>query len=141
MEENTTFDEVFDMFMSMITDYDFLKFTDNELYNELVMLLRKSMAKFRNFDGKADYDMEEFTKQLTDTEMHIIALGMLSAHISPRINNSTLLKQSVSMKDYQIYSQQAHLTALIDLKNTLDRDFHYYMNVYKIDKMIQENKQ
>ena len=140
MEENTTFDEVFDMFMSMITDYDFLKFTDNELYNELVMLLRKSMAKFRNFDGKAEYDMEEFNKQLTDTEMHIIALGMLSAHISPRINNSTLLKQSVSMKDYQIYSQQAHLTALIDLKNTLDRDFHYYMNVYKIDKMIQEQQ-
>ena len=31
VEENTTFDEVFDMFMSMITDYDFLKFTDNEL--------------------------------------------------------------------------------------------------------------
>ena len=139
MEENTTFNEVYDMFMTMITDYDLLKFEDDELTAELLMLLRRSMAKFRNFDGKADYEIEEFSKQLTDTEMHIITLGMLSEHISPRINNSALLKQAVSMKDYQIYSQQAHLNTLMDLKIMLDKDFHYYMNLYKIDKLIKEN--
>ena len=127
------------MFMTMVTDYDFLKLSDDDLEEEFLMLLRKSMAKFRNFDGKADYVMGEFNRELTDTEIRIITLGMLSEHISPRINNSTLLKQSVSMKDYQIYSQQSHLTALMNLKTMLDKDFHYYMNVYKLDKLIEKS--
>ncbi|OME41506.1 hypothetical protein BSK58_14900 [Paenibacillus odorifer] len=70
-------------------------------------------------------DPIEFSSELTQEEIEIIALLMTVEWIRPRINNIELLKQSLNTKDWNFYSQANHLKELRTLKeeteNEIDR--------------------
>lgn len=136
---NTQLEEIYGLFLSNITDYDFLELSEEDLNNELAMLLKKSLAKFRYKDNiKIDDIMEEFTKELTDSEMNVISLGMLSEYLKSKIYNIELLKMSLGSKDWQMYSQANHLKELMNLKKETDADFHYYMGVLNLDNALKD---
>ena len=48
---NTQLEEIYGLFLSNITDYDFLELTEEDMNNELLMLLKKSLSKFRYKDN------------------------------------------------------------------------------------------
>lgn len=130
---NTYFQDVFDSFLASITSYEFLELNEEELTMELTMLMRKSLAKFITKKNiKADYDMEEFNRELTDIEIEIIVYGMIVEWLSPRINNIELLKPSLSSKDYQIFSQANMLKELREMKLNAEKSFHYWMGRYNL---------
>lgn len=130
---NTPFEEVFDVFLSKITDYEILKLEEEEINEELEMVLRKAFSRFVTIKKcRLDKELKEFTRELTDLEINIIATFMLSEWLKPKIYAISLLKQSLSSKDYSMYSQANHLKELIDLKTVTDKDAHYWMNRYNI---------
>jgi hypothetical protein len=128
----TSFQEVYDYFLSKITTYsEYTDLTYEELQVELQQLLRVSLSECVSFkDISADYILSEFNRDLTDLEMNIISYNMIVHYLSPKINNIELLKQSLSSKDYQIYSQANHLKELMNLRNEGIQQFHYWMNRY-----------
>lgn len=128
----TTFDEVYDYFLAKITTYDeYNNLTYSELQTELKQLLRISFAECVSFkDTSADYILEQFNRPLTDLEKNIISYNMVVHYLSPKINNIELLKQSLSSKDFQMYSQANHLRELMNLRNESSQQFHYWMNRY-----------
>lgn len=129
---NTYFQDVFDSFLASITTYEFLELSQKELTIELTMLMRKSLAKFITKKNiKADYDMEEFNRELTDIEIEIIVYGMIVEWLSPLINNIEILKPSLSSKDYKILSQ-AKLKELNERKSNAEKSFHYWMGRYNL---------
>ena len=130
---NTPFENVYSVFLSKITDYEILKLEEEEINEELEMILRKAFSRFVTIKKcKLDKDLKEFTRELTDLEINIIATFMLSEWLRPKIYSITLLKQSLSSKDFSMYSQANHLKELMDLKAITDKDAHYWMNRYGI---------
>lgn len=129
----TEFTEVYEMFLSKITDYDILKLDEDELNQEFKMLLKKALARFVYIkDVSVDYDFEQFSRELTGLEMDIISSYMVSAWISPKINSITLLHQSLSSKDFSMHSQANHLKELIELKDSTEKEAQYWTSRYSL---------
>lgn len=136
----TAFSEVYDYFLAKITTYDeYINLTQDELETELKQLLRMAFSECVSFkDTSADYVLNQFSRDLTDLEKNIISYNMVVHYLSPKINNIELLKQSLSSKDYQMYSQANHLGKLIELRNQASKDFHYWMNRYGYLKKLEK---
>lgn len=134
----TYFEDVFDSFLSKITTYDeYLSLTEDELDTELKMLLKSALARFVNKKNLiADYDMDCFNRTLDELEIEILAYGMVVSWLTPKINNIELLKQSLSSKDFNFYSQANHLKELRDLKVDAEKDFQYWIGRYTLNSMI-----
>lgn len=134
----TSFDDVFGLFLSKITTFEeYLNLSEEELNEEMKVLLRTSMAKFINKkDIILDYNSGTFNRQLSDLEIEIISLGMVSAWISPKINNIELLKQNLGSKDFTRYSQANHLKELKELKSGAEKDFLYWTNRYVLENFM-----
>lgn len=136
----TEFTEVFQFFLNMISEYSYLEFTDDELNQELTLHMRKSLANFINKKNIiADYDMEIFNRSLTDLEINIISTGMLSSYLNQKLYASSLLKQSLSSKDYQIFSNANLIAQISQLKKEADSNFQYWSQRYSLQKFVTED--
>lgn len=129
----TEFQEIYDIFLSKITDFDYTQLTQEELNEELLMMLKKGLAKFVTLKSYTiDYFMESFNRKLTILEMDIISSFMLSEYLNSKIYSISLLRQNLSSKDFAMYSQANHLKQLMDLKTETDKYAHYWMGRYNL---------
>ena len=134
----TEFTEVYDMFLSKITDYDILKLAEDELNQEFKMLLRKALARFVTIKNiRVDYDFEQFSRELTGLEIDIISSYMVSAWITPKVNSITLLRPSLSSKDYQEFSKANYLKELMALKDSSEKEAQYWASRYSLMSFTQ----
>lgn len=135
---NTPFEEIRDSLLSMITSYEYLNYTEEELNEEFCILMKRSLAKFKcKKNITPNYDMEEFDRELSELEVLVISLGMLSEWLMPKIYSVTKLKTQLSMKDYQQFSNANMLKELQSLKEITDKDFHYWMQQYSLQSRIK----
>lgn len=124
----TPFQEVYDVFLSKITDYDYLEFTEEDLKLELNQKLKSACAKIVYKDFSLDMVNECFSRELSDLEQEIVACWLVYEWINPRINNIEVLKQRLSNKDFQMYSQANHLKELRQLRKDIKKEASYLTN-------------
>lgn len=111
----TNLHELYDIFLSNITDYRILALNPEEINDTLYGYFKSARAKFYRCKKdlsvvKNDLTGEEFiSDELSYFEMEILANLMLVAHITPQLLSSENLKQSLSDKDFKIYSQANQL--------------------------------
>jgi len=135
----TEFTEVFQFFLNMISEYSYLGFTEDELNEELTLHMKKSLANFVNKKNIiANYDMESFNRNLTDLEMNIISIGMLSSYLNQKLYASSLLKPNLASKDYKIFSNANLISQISQLKKETDSNFHYWCQRYSLQRFITE---
>lgn len=134
----TTFEEVFDVFISKIRDYDFLKLTQEELNEELTMKLKSAFAKcdFENVD--LNLLMEEFDRELSPLEIEALSLWMIYEWILPKINNVELFEYRLGSNDYKIFSSANHLKEMKEIKDSAYSDARYYSNKIAMKNMNKE---
>lgn len=138
---NTTFTEVFSVFLSKITDYSILTLNEDEINEEFNLIMKKALAKFKTKKNLIpDYELGEFNRELDEMEILIISLAMVSEWLQPKILSVTLLKNQLSMKDYQQFSNANQLDKLMALKQITDKDFHYWMQQYSLQTRIRGDK-
>ncbi len=135
---STPFQAVYDFFLMKVEDYSFLKLTEQELEDHLEKMLIISSAKFRNCKkdlSDRDLTTEQFNVDLSDMEKEILANLMVVEYLRPEITTSNLIKQSMTDRDFKIYSQANHLTQLMELykqvrneSQSLLNDYSYYSN-------------
>ena len=129
MNTPTEFQEIMDSFLSKITDYDFLSYSDVELESELKQLLKPTIAKFiTNNTIKFDSELNLFNRELEPLEVEILADGMVVEWLKPKINTLTLIKQSMGTKDFSLTSQANHLDKLMSLQKETKNEFSYWRN-------------
>jgi transketolase C-terminal domain/subunit len=129
MEELYLLDEVYDFFLSSITDYTFISntITDDELEETLFSYFKKARIKFRKCKNNlSTYENEEGKQYLakkqedgtivatglTADEVNILAQCMLIEYMKQQLFSTETLKQSLSDKDFRIYSQANQLREL-----------------------------
>lgn len=111
----TNLHELYDIFLSNITDYRILALNPEEINDTLYGYFKSARAKF--YRCKKDLSVvtndltgeEYISGELSYFEMEILANLMLVAHITPQLLSSENLKQSLSDKDFKIYSQANQL--------------------------------
>lgn len=115
---STPYSVVDNSFLNKITD-DYLLTLQSEDLHSLINNYRKSaIPKFKQCKKLHDRDdeLEQFNQTLTDEEVEILANLMILEWLKPQINSIEVLKQTMSLKDYKMYSQANHLDSLIALK-------------------------
>ena len=136
---NTELQEIYGVFLSNITDYSIPLLSDDDFEEEMLMLLKKSMAKFRfKKDIVIDEFMGVFTRELKEEEKNILALGMISEWIKPKIYSVEVMKMKMNSKDYQLYAESNMLTTLQKIKKEADAEFDYYMDIYSLDTTLEK---
>lgn len=147
---NTRLAEVYDGFLGKISDYTLLSntITDMDINEELFGYFKSARAKFFKCrqslktvilidDENEEYD--SFEVELTDYEIEVLVALMLVEYTKPYLLSTEVLKQSLSDKDFKIYSQANQLRELRLLAKELKKEANKMISTYTYQKLDKEN--
>jgi len=78
-----------------------------------------------------DDDLQQFGITLTDEEIEILVCFMLVEYLSVNyINTPLLLRQSLTSKDFHVFSSRNHLDGLVNLRDTYKREALQMVSIY-----------
>ena len=101
---NTSIEEVIDLYLAKIENFDYLDYDEDELLEELRPMMNSAISKLFTIDVSIDYDTEEFSRELSPIEQNIIAYGLVEEFISQKVNSIKVLENHLAMRDYNLYS-------------------------------------
>lgn len=131
----TTYDSIYDRFLSSITDYELAELIDAQLKSELLKFLKGAITDFKyctkNLTDRDEVG-ETFNFNLTEIEQDILTKFMLVRWINPNFLRLENIRTSIGNRDFQGTSGGYTLEKLgkvkRDLENDADSDmvFYYY---------------
>lgn len=128
----TLYSNIFTLFVNKITDHNLIKLNEDEVENICCMYLKSAITKFKKCRtdlSKRDDNAKMFLNVLTDEEQEILANLLIVEWLTPKIQNTTNLKQYMGDSDFKFFSQANHLDALNRIRNTA---------IEEADGLIQE---
>lgn len=142
---NTSYEKIYGIFLSKITDYDLASLSDDELEEYCYNIFISAMTKIHSFDQNdlSDRDdvKERFNSELTDVEIEIITSQMVIEWVDRKLNTTQLLHMYVGTKDESMASQANHMKTLIELKEKQRSIISSMMRDAKYRKWVEEGLQ
>lgn len=139
----TPFSTLFQRFLNKITDSELASLPTVNLESIMTDYLQSSITRFRKCQQNLDdfnLDTQTFNISLTLDEIEILTNWMKYDWVDQQVNRIELLRQSLSNKDYAMYSQANHLDKMMLLKwqiynetNQMITDYTY--NFGKLDDL------
>lgn len=130
----TSFQEVYDFFLSGITDDMFMEMTkeDTEAMLEEILIAALPHFEFPRWADPFDLDLENkrFTTKLTVEEMRIIREYMIMEWLGFQLANVDLVRQKYSGSDFSFTSQASHMKQLLALKQDHEREGFHLQRLY-----------
>ena len=123
---NTSIEEVIDLYLAKIENYDYLDYDEDELLEELRPMMNSAISKLFTIDVSIDWDTEEFSRELSPIEQNIIAYGLVEEFISQKVNSIKVLENHLAMKDYNLYSSANMLKQLQTALARAQSDVQYW---------------
>ena len=123
---NTSIEEVIDLYLAKIENYDYLDYDEDELLEELRPMMNSAISKLFTIDVSIDWDTEEFSRELTPIEQNIIAYGLVEEFITQKVNSIKVLENHLAMKDYNLYSSANMLKQLQTALARAQSDVQYW---------------
>lgn len=146
----TSLHEIYDMFLSNVSDYKLLAFAKQDrdkgtslLDNTLFGYYKHARARFeQRCKNSLEVNVEKtlILSELTYYEIEIIVSIMMVAHIRPQLLSSENLKQSLSDKDFKIYSQANQLREIRLLLGSLESKVEKMITKYTFMDLGKEKK-
>lgn len=121
----TPYSDIYDYFLTKISDYSFVQMSQSDLEDNLVRYLRSSVNNFKTCKQdltKKDDALKQFNLDLTEEEKDILSTLMIIEYLKPKLITADLLQQRLGSKDFNSFSQANHIKELIELKNALKLD-------------------
>ena len=146
-----SYEDVYSIFLSSITDYNLLNADDAEVYDQFAEMLHKVAAStyirrlFTTFtmnDQTLTIEYEMKNPSVDETEdkeflVNVLAKGMIEEWVRPQVNKTSLTAQMFGGKEQKMFSQSQHLAelrALLDSarleKRKMIRERGYIYNPY-----------
>ena len=123
---NTSIEEVIDLYLAKIENFDYLDYDEDELLEELRPMMNSAISKLFTIDVSIDWDTEEFSRELTPIEQNIIAYALVEEFISQKVNSIKVLENHLAMKDYNLYSSANMLKQLQTALARAQSDVQYW---------------
>lgn len=145
----TTIEELYDSFLSQISDYSYLSdtITQSEIDDDLFGYFKKARTKFYRCKNSLEVVENElgqqvFTCDLHPMEIEVLSTLMLVEYIKPKLVTDETIKQSLSDKDFKIYSQASQLREMRLLYKALKSDSSKLITEYTyLDLNLDGDKQ
>ena len=124
----TAFSEVYQRFLSQITEYDFIELEQEELEEELEVKLELALSKAHQIkEVELNKATQTFTRPLTTLEITILSQGLLVEWLSTKVFNVQNMRNHMSSKDFTIFSNANHLKELTSLHNYATKQLDYQL--------------
>ena len=129
----TTFEEIYNQFLSKIIDYDYLVLTPEEKIMLMNIRLKSALAKFRakKRNIEAEYVLNEFNRELDELEIETIALWLIYEWITPKINNVEMFEHRLNTREFQGFSEANHLKEMQQIRKDAEGEAFYWGNQIK----------
>lgn len=139
----TSYDEIYERFLSKIEDYDLLKeINEDAEFARAMMLdfLKGAIPQFAytslDFNEITDHENEHFKLTLSSMEKEILARLMVVEYLSPKLLRTEMFEQRLGSKDFKTFSPGNLLKELQHLReqeasdaNTLMLQYYYMEGV------------
>lgn len=129
----TSYEIVYNRFVQKITDFNILDLDDYSLDNMLDGWLKSAIVRTRQCEhdlSLRDDETQEFTEDLSDLEIELLALGMVDAWVTPMLNSTELTLQFLGGKEEKFYSQSQQLAELRNIKKENSLEMNRLHNYY-----------
>ena len=135
------FEDVVDMMLTLLDDYQIAEITDEELQLEVGIKVNIVIAKAQLENLEFDKDFSEFNRELTVMEATILSYGLLMLWLSPFINNREVLQTQLTSKEVTSFSNANRIQQGIQLYKLAKTEFYQLVidyNTLKIKAQIKE---
>lgn len=130
----TIFDDVINLFLSLVTEYGYIDYSEEDLREELGLKVKMVIPKTRVVkDLQFNDETYEFSREITEFEKLILAKGLVVEWVSPKVHNVELFKAQLSSKDFTTFSNANRLNSLMELRNNAIIEFNSLINDYDYD--------
>ena len=141
----TTFEDVYQVFLRKIRDYDLAKLFDFDMEDIMFGYLVAAITKFKSCKKHiTDINIEEqrFNCSLNITEIDILANFMVYEWITPYVNDEDLLKNTLNTSDYSNYSPANLLSTMKSRQEEARQTARRLMNTYSLQgvKLVDKVK-
>ena len=129
----TSYETIYNRFVQKITDFNILDLDDYSLDNMLDGWLKSAIVRTRKCEhdlSQRDDVLQEFTEDLSDLEIELLALGMVDAWVTPMLNSTELTLQFLGGKEEKFYSQSQQLAELRNIKKENSLEMNRLHNYY-----------
>lgn len=128
------FEVVYERFLSLVTEYDYINYTQEELEMELEKKLEIAFSKLTKLnDLEMNLNAQRFSRDLTQLEVTILAQALLTEWLSVKVFNVKLMENHLSSKDFTVFSNANHLKEMVALQEYSDSKVDYMMKQYTFE--------
>lgn len=132
------FENVLEMMLSMLNDYDITDYTDKDLYLEVGVRVNIVLAKAMLDDIEFDTEFSEFSRDLTLYEANILAHGLIMQWLYPKVHNTEVLEAQLTNKEFTAFSNANRINSMIQLQRNAQEEFYYLVSNYDFMKQKKE---
>lgn len=133
----TPYEKVFKSFKKRIEDKDLPNYTEDEQIEMLtewldtaIGYIELDMLNITNDLSDRDNDFQEFTADLENCEIEVIAMYMVVAWYEPKINALEHTLMFVGAKDEKWTSQKEHMEMMINARDKIRLEARKYFRNY-----------
>ena len=135
------FEDVIDMMLTLLDDYQIAEITDEELQMEVGIKVNMVIARAQIPDLSYDADFGTFSRSVSVLEATILSYGLLMMWLSPFINNREVLQTQLTSKEVVTFSNANRIQQGIQLYKLAKTEFYQLLINYdslKIKAQIKE---
>ena len=140
------FEDVIDMMLTLLDDYQIANITDEELKLETSIKVNMVISRTSFEELTFDIETEEFNRDLTVLEATILSYGLLMMWLSPFINNREVLQTQLTSKEVTSFSNANRIQQGIQLYKLAKTEFYQLLINYdtlqikaQIKEQLEEN--
>ena len=135
------FEDVIDMMLTLLDDYQIAEITDEELQMEVGIKVNMVIAKAQIPDLSYDSDFGAFSRSVSVLEATILSYGLLMMWLSPFINNREVLQTQLTSKEVTTFSNANRIQQGIQLYKLAKTEFYQLVidyNTLQVKAQIRE---
>lgn len=140
------FEDVIDMMLVLINDYQVANISDEELLMEVSIKVNMLIPRTQFEDLTFDTELCVFNRDLTVLEATILSYGLLMMWLSPFINNREVLQTQLTSKEVTSFSNANRIQQGIQLQKLAKTEFYQLLIDYstlqvkaQIKEQLEEN--
>ena len=124
------FEDVIDMMLTLLDDYQIADISDEELQLEVGIKVNMIISRAQIPDLIFDTDFNQFNRDLSVLEATILAYGLLMMWLSPFINNREVLQTQLTSKEVTTFSNANRIQQRIQLYKMAKTEFYQLLISY-----------
>lgn len=134
----TLLQDVVDLFLSKISEFDYINMTETMLLEELQPMIKSSCARCLGMNIIPDFKTGLFNRELEDIEQEVLALRMVVAWMNPLVVRIEAFESKLTPKEWNQFSEANHLKEKRETLNMMKKEANIWQS--KVDSYRRVQK-